>query len=56
MHDVVQGDCLDVMREMPSRSVDAIITDPPFNTGRDFGAYDDRWREPQDARGLDASV
>jgi site-specific DNA-methyltransferase (adenine-specific) len=24
------GDCLDVMREMPSESIDTIITDPPY--------------------------
>ena len=24
------GDCLDVMRSMPDKSVDAVITDPPF--------------------------
>lgn len=26
------GDCLDVMREMPDGSVDAVITDPPYGT------------------------
>lgn len=25
-----EGDCLDVMREMPDASVDAVITDPPY--------------------------
>lgn len=28
--EVIQGDCLEVMRSMPSASVDAIITDPPY--------------------------
>ena len=28
-----QGDCLDVMRSMPSGSVDQIFTSPPFNLG-----------------------
>lgn len=27
-----RGDCLDIMRELPDQSVDAIITDPPFGT------------------------
>ena len=26
------GDCLEVMRDIPDRSVDAIITDLPYNT------------------------
>ena len=40
---VVLGDCLEVMNGLPADSVDLIATDPPFASGRDFGAYDDRW-------------
>ena len=32
MIDLKQGDCLEVMKEIPSGSVDAIITDPPYGT------------------------
>lgn len=28
------GDCLDVMRDMPDKSVDAVITDPPYGIAR----------------------
>jgi site-specific DNA-methyltransferase (adenine-specific) len=28
---LVQGDCLEVMRSLPDASVDAVITDPPYN-------------------------
>ena len=31
--DVRHGDCLDHMREMPSASVDAVVTDPPYCSG-----------------------
>ena len=35
---LLHGDCLDVMRAMPEASVDAIVTDPPYeltgNSGR----------------------
>ena len=27
---IIQGDCLEVMREMPENCVDAVITDPPY--------------------------
>ncbi|KKN89660.1 hypothetical protein LCGC14_0235060 [marine sediment metagenome] len=27
---IIQGDCLDVMREIPDGCVDAVITDPPY--------------------------
>lgn len=30
-HDIVHGDCLDVMREMEDGSVNTVITDPPYN-------------------------
>ena len=29
-YDIRQGDCREVMREMPENSVDAIVTDPPY--------------------------
>ena len=31
------GDCLEYMRGMPDKSVDAVITDPPYGVGRDEG-------------------
>lgn len=30
---VYHGDCLDVLRELPDASVDAVITDPPYELG-----------------------
>ena len=35
--ELIQGDCLDVMRGMPDKSVDAVITDPPYGIKRDKG-------------------
>jgi len=36
------GDCLEIMRTMPDKSVDAVITDPPYGIGRDkgFGGFE----------------
>lgn len=31
------GDCLEVMRSMPDKSVDAVITDPPYGINADKG-------------------
>lgn len=28
---IVQGDCLEVLREIPDNSVDVTFADPPFN-------------------------
>lgn len=33
------GDNLEIMREMPSETVDLICTDPPFNSGRNYNAF-----------------
>ncbi len=35
------GDCLDVMKDMQDRSVDLVLTDPPYNIGKDYGVYKD---------------
>ena len=29
------GDCLEIMKSMPDKSVDAVITDPPYGIGKD---------------------
>ena len=37
------GDNLEVMKSMESASVDLVYADPPFNTGRDFLDFNDKW-------------
>ena len=32
MIDLRLGDCLEVMKTIPNKSIDAIITDPPYGT------------------------
>ena len=34
INQIIEGDCLDIMRTIPSESVDSIVTDPPY--GIDF--------------------
>ena len=43
MNTLYHGDNLAILREMPDESVDLICTDPPFNTGKDWGAFNDKW-------------
>ena len=38
------GDCLDITRDWPAESIDLIYLDPPFNSGRDYGAFYDTWK------------
>jgi site-specific DNA-methyltransferase (adenine-specific) len=38
---VICGDCLGVMKDMADCSVDAVVTDPPYNVGLAYDGYDD---------------
>lgn len=40
---IVYGDNLAALREMAGSSVDLVYADPPFNSGKDYGDFDDRW-------------
>jgi len=33
LNKIICGDCLEVMREMPDKCVDLVLTDPPFGIG-----------------------
>jgi len=41
-HNLIRGDCIEEMKKLPDESVDLVITDPPFNIGKDYGVYKDR--------------
>lgn len=43
MHILHLGDCLDVMKNMPSKSIDVVFTSPPYNRKRNdkYANYDD---------------
>ena len=36
MLNLIHGDCLEVMKTIPEASIDAIITDPPYNIAKLF--------------------
>jgi site-specific DNA-methyltransferase (adenine-specific) len=38
---IICGDCLAVMGVMPSESIDVVVTSPPYNIGKEYGAYND---------------
>lgn len=35
-HQIIHGDCLDVMRQMTPSSFDAVVTDPPYSSGGQY--------------------
>jgi len=36
------GDCLEVMKKLPSNSVNLVVTSPPYNIGKDYGKGTDK--------------
>jgi len=39
---VYLGDCMDIMRTFPEKSVDLVFADPPFNIGIKYDVHNDR--------------
>ena len=37
MASIKQGDCLELMKEIPDKSIDLIVTDPPYDVTTDGG-------------------
>lgn len=45
-HIVYQGDALDVLRyQIQTASIDLIFVDPPYNIGKKFGSFHDKWTD-----------
>ena len=42
LNDIIEGDCVEVLADMPAGSVDLVFADPPFNIGYEYDVYDDR--------------
>ncbi len=40
---IYQGSCLEVLPRIADSSVDLIFADPPYNIGKTFGEFRDRW-------------
>ena len=37
LNQIIQGDCLEIMRDIPDKSVDLVLTDPPYGIGEANG-------------------
>lgn len=38
---VIHGDCLEVLKSLPSGSIDAVVTDPPYGVGVEYSSFVD---------------
>jgi len=39
MNKIIQGDCVEIMKEIPDKSVDMVLTSPPYDNLRDYKGY-----------------
>lgn len=37
MSEIIEGDCLEVMRRLPDSSIDLVVTDPPYKVSQMYG-------------------
>jgi len=44
---VVHGNCVPALSDMPDGSIDLIFADPPYNIGKSFGEFRDKWPSDQ---------
>ena len=45
-HKIICGDCVIELKKLKDESIDLIVTDPPFNIGKDYGNYKDKLHKP----------
>ena len=43
--ELIQGDCLEVMKSIPDKSVDLTVTSPPYDNLRTYNSNNDLWGE-----------
>lgn len=41
INQIIHGDCIEIMQQLPSDSVDVTFADPPFNLKKKYGTYKD---------------
>ena len=45
LNKVISGDCLEVMKQLPNKSIDCIVTSPPYWKGFEYEAYFNSYRQ-----------
>lgn len=46
VNEIIQGDCLEILRTLPNESVDCVVTSPPYWALRDYGVSGQLGLEP----------
>jgi len=48
LNKIIQGDCLEIMKQMPDKSVDLCLTDFPYGIGESYDVFDDSEQNVKD--------
>ena len=43
LNKIYQGDCLELMKELPDKSIDLVLTDPPYEIENHGGGDNKNW-------------
>jgi DNA modification methylase len=46
--ELINADCLDVLKAWNGKLIDLVYIDPPFNSGRDYGEFNDKWSQAKE--------
>lgn len=41
VNEIIQGDCVEVMKKFPDNCIDLVVTSPPYGVGKDYEDYTD---------------
>ncbi len=44
---IYHADCRDILPLIPDKSIDLVLTDPPYNVGKDYGTYKDNLKKSE---------
>lgn len=47
INQILQGDCLELFKKIPSESIDCVFADPPFNLKKKYNSHRDSLREEE---------
>ena len=47
-HRLINGDCLIELNKIENNSIDLIFADPPYNIGKNFNGFIDKWNTEEE--------
>jgi len=47
-HKIIMGDVVVALNEVADNSIDLVFADPPYNIGKNFNGYKDKWNSDED--------